>query len=53
MPSARYSDEEAPVPTCARCSRVLDDKNIDAVSIAPNHWRFANHLGGSDNGKDV
>jgi predicted dehydrogenase len=43
-----------PVPTFRDIRKVLDDKNIDAVSIAsPNHWHTLQTIWACQAGKDV
>jgi predicted dehydrogenase len=43
-----------PVPTLRDIRKVLDDKNIDAVSIAtPNHWHTLQTIWACQAGKDV
>ena len=43
-----------PVPTFRDIRKVLDDKNIDAVSIAsPNHWHALQTIWACQAGKDV
>ena len=43
-----------PVPTFRDIRKVLDDKNIDAVSIAtPNHWHTLQAIWACQAGKDV
>jgi predicted dehydrogenase len=43
-----------PVPTMRDIRKVLDDKNIDAVSIAtPNHWHTLQTIWACQAGKDV
>jgi predicted dehydrogenase len=46
--------EKKPVPTFRDIRKVLDDKNIDAVSIAsPNHWHTLQTIWACQAGKDV
>ncbi|MDP2997212.1 MAG: Gfo/Idh/MocA family oxidoreductase [Bryobacterales bacterium] len=43
-----------PVPTVRDIRKVLDDKNIDAISIAsPNHWHALQTIWACQAGKDV
>jgi len=43
-----------PVPTAVDIRKILDDKNIDAVSIAtPNHWHTLQTIWACQAGKDV
>jgi len=45
---------KSPVPTFRDIRKVLDDKNIDAVSIAsPNHWHTLQTIWACQAGKDV
>jgi predicted dehydrogenase len=46
--------EKKPVPTFRDIRKVLEDKNIDAVSIAtPNHWHTLQTIWACQAGKDV
>ena len=46
--------DKKPVPTFRDIRKVLDDKNIDAVSIAtPNHWHTLQTIWACQAGKDV
>ncbi len=46
--------EKKPVPTFRDMRKILDDKNIDAVSIAtPNHWHTLQTIWACQAGKDV
>jgi len=46
--------EKKPVPTFRDIRKVLDDKNIDAISIAsPNHWHALQTIWACQAGKDV
>ncbi len=46
--------EKKPVPTFRDVRKVLDDKNIDAISIAsPNHWHALQTIWACQAGKDV
>ena len=46
--------EKKPVPTFRDIRKILDDKNIDAVSIAtPNHWHTLQTIWACQAGKDV
>src|SRR5258708_38563951 len=45
---------KSPVPTFRDIRKVLEDKNIDAVSIAsPNHWHTLQTIWACQAGKDV
>jgi len=46
--------DKKPVPTFRDIRKILDDKNIDAVSIAtPNHWHTLQTIWACQAGKDV
>jgi predicted dehydrogenase len=46
--------EKKPVPTFRDVRKVLEDKNIDAISIAsPNHWHALQTIWACQAGKDV
>jgi predicted dehydrogenase len=51
---ALQKKEKKPVPTFRDIRKVLDDKNIDAISIAsPNHWHALQTIWACQAGKDV
>ncbi len=51
---ALQKKEKKPVPTFRDIRKALDDKNIDAISIAsPNHWHALQTIWACQAGKDV
>ncbi|HEX5054426.1 MAG TPA: Gfo/Idh/MocA family oxidoreductase [Planctomycetota bacterium] len=50
----KFTDRGEKVDTCADVRRVLDRKDIDAISIAtPNHWHSLMAIWACQSGKDV